>query len=372
MPAYVMKICSSIPALMPDVTFYFLINKAFEHNDDKENYTPSLETLSQFENVIFKNIDSEDERSWELFKLPQFLRAEKIDLLHMPTNRVCMLTTISQVTTVHDCMEWKYLERNHGTPPNSNLKARFYHWRKRLYAQLNYLYGVKYKAKYIITVSNYAKRSISSIFHVNSERITVCRHGLPDGFSDKEGAPLKDRNGILMLGGDSYQKNCKNAIKAYSMLPPEIRKRHKLTICGFHQNKNSPLLKAIESYGVSEDVIVHAWVSTEDLQSYFSNSRAFLFVSREEGFGFPLLQALHLGTPTVISNADVLREIAGETYPCAAAENPEQMSHLLKSYIEDDKLWESTSISSKEASRKFNWIDSINSHIQVYKNLLEG
>ncbi|MAZ04791.1 glycosyltransferase family 4 protein [Alteromonas macleodii] len=371
MPAYVSKLCTSIPSLMPDVKFVLLVNEKFEHNDVKENYLPRLQAVSQPNNVEVVNIDAEDERSWEIFKLPSFLRQRKIDLLHMPTNRVCMFTNTRQISTVHDCMEWKYLDINHSIPENVDLKTKFYHWRKRFYSKLNYLYGVKYKAAQIITVSHYAKASINQIFGVKSKNILVCRHGLPEGFEKANGSPISERNGVLMLGGESHQKNCVNAIAAYANLEVDLRKKHRLTICSASDSADSKIKKALVDHGVENDVEVLSWVSTERLINLFETKRAFLFVSREEGFGFPLLQALHCGTPTVISKADVLREIAGETYPYAETENHQQMTSILSRYLTDDSYWHKISQKSLVAASPFTWEESIQSHIRAYRELIK-
>ncbi|MHA7816388.1 MAG: glycosyltransferase family 4 protein [Pseudohaliea sp.] len=370
MPAYVSKLCSMIPKQMPDVKFYLLINKTYEHNDNEENYNPRLEALSSIGNVVIQNIESDGEQLWELYKLPRFLRKARIDVLHMPTNRVCMLTSKKQITTVHDCMELKYIKKNHGIPKTGSLKKKFYHWRKQVYIKLNYRYGVARKANRIITVSHHSRESISDLLKVKASHITVCRHGMPDGYDANTRKPLALRNGVLMLGGESFQKNCEASVAAYAQLDESTRQTHKLTICGFTQQQDSLILRTIKRYGIEDDVELLGWVSTEKLASYFSSCRAFLFVSREEGFGFPLLQALHLGTPTVISDADVLTEVAGDTYPCAPVDCVNSMSELLRAYLNDDGLWKKISAQSIDASQRFSWNESIKTHIEVYRSLL--
>lgn len=370
MPAYVSKLCATVPENMPDAKFILLINESFEHNDDKRYYSPRIDAIAQQDNVEIVNIDAEDERSWEIFKLPTFLRNTHVDLLHMPTNRVCMLTSVPQITTVHDCMEWKYLEQNHGIPKGGSLKEKFYHWRKLIYVKLNYLYGVARKADSIITVSNFARNSIHTTFGVKKSKITVCYHGLPKGFKGALGIPLSQRSGVLMLGGESYQKNCENAIAAYAGVPAALRKQHKLTICSYKKSEGSLIAKAIARFGIESDVVLLDWVETHELVDLFCRNRAFLFVSREEGFGFPLLQALHCATPTVISDADVLREIAGPDYPNAPAEAPTSMAEVLERFLEDDAFWQATSTKSTEEASRFDWQQSIDKHISAYRELL--
>lgn len=49
-----------------------------------------------------------------------------------------------------------------------------------------------------------------------------------------------------------------------------------------------------------------------DLQAYIMGARALLFPSFVEGFGIPVIEALNLGTPAIISDIPVFHEIAGE------------------------------------------------------------
>jgi glycosyltransferase involved in cell wall biosynthesis len=50
----------------------------------------------------------------------------------------------------------------------------------------------------------------------------------------------------------------------------------------------------------------------EDISSLYRESDALLFPSEFEGFGLPLVEAMSLGLPMITSQADVVREVAGD------------------------------------------------------------
>ena len=59
-------------------------------------------------------------------------------------------------------------------------------------------------------------------------------------------------------------------------------------------------------------VIEHGQLADPELRRLVIGARAVLFPSFAEGFGLPLLEALHLGTPVIASDLVVFREVAGK------------------------------------------------------------
>jgi len=60
------------------------------------------------------------------------------------------------------------------------------------------------------------------------------------------------------------------------------------------------------------DVILTGRVSDDDLAAIYSGARALVFPSDDEGFGLPTVEALACGTPVVVSDLPVLREVLGD------------------------------------------------------------
>lgn len=60
------------------------------------------------------------------------------------------------------------------------------------------------------------------------------------------------------------------------------------------------------------DVILTGQVPDEHLAAIYSGARALVFPSDDEGFGLPPVEALACGTPVVVSDIPVLREVLGD------------------------------------------------------------
>lgn len=370
MPLYVTTLCKLMPRKMENVHFYILINTAFEHNENKNEYQARLEAIKKASNVTIVDIQTDDELSWELKKLPAWLKINQPNLLHMPTNRVCLLTKIKQIATFHDCMEWTFLNKIHAIPERAGLKLKLYFYKKRFYVWLIYQLGLR-KLDSVLTISNYAQKSLTQHFSFIKNKISYVYHGIPMGFSSSNTPlPFEEREGVLMLGGDSYQKNPENAIKAWNALPEELKIKHPLTIAGFTGNEDSPVMTTIIALGIENQVVIKKWVSDQELISLFSTSAVLLFASREEGFGFPLVQAMACGTPIVTSEAEVLREIGGEAVLTAPAENPELLSDQVESLLTDQERWILYQNLGLTRAEIFTWESACNAISTKYSELI--
>ena len=356
MPLYVYNLCKRLPAQLPDVVFTVLINSQFEHNEASQFYSDRLNEIRNLPNVTILDIRSEGEIFWETIKLPIWLIKKRPDLLLMPGNRVSLLSCVKQFATFHDAMEWKYFDELFKYNKDSNFKVKLYQFRVRLYIWLTYKIGLSRLSK-VLTISNFSKKSLESYFPKIKNKTCVLYHGIPDGFSSEKNNIVahSERHGVLMLGGDSYQKNPENAIRAWHALPDDLKKNNPLTIAGTKNNDGSPIRKVITELNIQHNLVVKEWVSEAELITLFRHSKALLFVSREEGFGFPLVQAMACGTPTVVSKAEVLLELGGDAVCLAETEDYKKISAQLEQLLLDARIWNDKSKASLIRAESFNW-----------------
>lgn len=372
MPTYVYMLCKHLPLQFPDTNFVFFINKGFEHNDFEENYQPRIIEVSRSPNVKLVNINDSGEIRWEQVYLPKALEAHNVDLLHMPGNRVCFFTKVKQVATFHDVMEWKYLKLFNNYGHCSSLREKQYVFRKRVYSWLTYKFGLRF-ADHILTISQYSQQSICDVFTHTKSKTSYVYHGVPAGFASSDKLLGHDeRSGVLMLGGDSVQKNPENMIRAWFALPEGVRKNHKLTIAGFTGGENSPISNTIKALGCENEVIVLGWITEAELVDLMSTCRVFLFASKEEGFGFPLIQAMSMGLPVVTSQADVLVEIGGEAVLSAPADSPKRLSECLTNLLVDNNAWEQSQLLGLQRAKMFTWKNSVASIKALYDETIEA
>ena len=367
MPLYTFMLCKLIPKILYQHQFVLFINKGFEHNDSAEKYQARLDEICKLDNVEIVNADAEDEISWEQLILPKLLKTHKVDLLHMPGNRVCLFTRVKQITTTHDLMEWHSLKifRYY---KNRSLKENFYFFRQKAYLWAVYRLGLSF-SDHVLTISQYSKRDITQSFPKLKNKSSYVYHGIPRGFKP----PLNDtsKQGVLMLGGDSHQKNPENMLKAWAQLPEELQKAHPLTILGFVGGEDSIISKTIRALGIENDIVLKGWVTEDELIQAMQTSKVFIFASREEGFGFPLVQSMASGTPVVTSEADVLIEIGQDAICSAKAEDFLALSSAVGSLLTDEQLYNEKVKKGLTISSKFTWEHTAEHIASTYLTLLK-
>ncbi|WP_162131385.1 glycosyltransferase family 4 protein [Gayadomonas joobiniege] len=370
MPVYVFQLASQLPYYLPDHKFILLINTAFEHNEMPDEYQARLEQLKQAQNVSLLDIQASDDFSWEQKLLPKYLSEYQIDLLHMPGNRVCIPTKVRQIATFHDSLEWTELKNIYSFNNVDGWSNKVYLFKVRCYLRWVYWCGLK-KVDHVLTISASAQADLIHQFPSIKNKISYVHHGVPQDFiADDSLDQLNKRKGVLMLGGDSYQKNPVNAIKAWAALPSELKDKHPLTIAGFTGGESSLIYQTLNELNLLQTVNLTGWITTPELVRLFQQSAALLFVSRHEGFGFPLVQAMACGTPAIISTHPVLTEIASETALSSDADDITAISQQLNRLLSQAELWQTMHQTCLKRHKQFSWQHCMTKIADLYQQQL--
>ncbi len=85
----------------------------------------------------------------------------------------------------------------------------------------------------------------------------------------------------------------------------------------FHEEPRATTLKALaQALGISKYVRFAGFVGEQELDNIWQTAGALVFPSLHEGFGIPLLEAMHYGVPIITSTEFSLQEVAGDAcYP---------------------------------------------------------
>jgi glycosyltransferase involved in cell wall biosynthesis len=139
----------------------------------------------------------------------------------------------------------------------------------------------------------------------------------------------RDAEYLLHVGGNSWYKNRAGALGIFSELRnlPEFR-RMKLIMAGKPWTKE---LREIWKAANLEDSAFDAKeVADEDLQALYTGAKALLFPSREEGFGWPILEAQACGCPVITTNRPPMTEVAGDAAILIEPERPEEAVRIIR------------------------------------------
>jgi glycosyltransferase involved in cell wall biosynthesis len=301
---------------------------------------------------------------WEQFLLPRWAQRDRLTLLHSPANTAPLrLSRRTQLLiTVHDVM---YL-----LPPP--LLPRPSVWRQRLgnaYRRWVVPAAVS-RADGLLAVSDFTKRQIVEMLHANSSNIRV----IYEGIETPTIAPAQLPPGpfVLALGAPDPRKNTRRIIEAYAPLRRSGKIQEKLVIVGLRKWRSSPFWSLAQDLRVGEDVVFRDYVADPELAGYYSAARCLLYPSLYEGFGFPPLEAMALGTPVIASATASLPEIAGEAALFVNPLSTESIQEALLRMLQDEGLRMTLIAKGRAQAARFTWEKAVAGTLQLYRDLHEA
>lgn len=118
---------------------------------------------------------------------------------------------------------------------------------------------------------------------------------------------------VLYTGGADERKNLPRLIKAFSLLPTEIRLSNQLLFAGkLSKSQQTDLMSIALKHGLTEsDLRFTGFLTDEELVSAYNLCQLFVFPSWHEGFGLPPLEAMACGAPTIAGDTSSLPEVIG-------------------------------------------------------------
>lgn len=180
--------------------------------------------------------------------------------------------------------------------------------------------------------------------------------------SEPEKQKLTRRLGItkpflLYTGSFEPHKNARKAIEAYSRLDRSVRDSHQFVIisppqAGLAETKR----QLLQDFSLDPDGIVLAGrVTDEELIQLYNLSKAFIFPSLYEGFGFPPLEAMSCGVPTIASNTSSLPEVIGREDAMFDPLSVESIQEKIQRVLCDDAFRADLAAHALAQSKKFSW-----------------
>ncbi len=141
-----------------------------------------------------------------------------------------------------------------------------------------------------------------------------------------------------------------------------------LVIAG-HWDLRYPQARAtVASLGVQEAVRFLPGVAEADLPALYSGAEVFVFPSRYEGFGLPVLEAMACGAPALASNTSSLPEVVGDA-GLLVDPTPEALAAGLERLLGDDTLRAELRTAGLCRAAQFSWRKTAEATLAVYEQV---
>lgn len=195
----------------------------------------------------------------------------------------------------------------------------------------------------ILTVSESSKKDINEIFPKNKIPIDIIYNGIDEKFinfkfkQDKANYVKSkyniDFNYILCLGTIEPRKNITLLIDAYIELKKEYNIDLKLVLVGRKGWKYQDIIDKIESHNLTNEIIFTGFVDDVDLPYIYNMSDVFVFPSKYEGFGIPIIEAMSVGVPVIASNTSSIPEVICNNGILFETNNKDDLKDKIMSFL---------------------------------------
>jgi glycosyltransferase involved in cell wall biosynthesis len=298
---------------------------------------------------------------YEQVLLPRAARNKGMDFLHYTDNSGTVLGRIPFLLTLHDAM---YIRPLSQVRPRAGFRERLVDAYKKWAIPRSAL-----SAGAVLTVSEYSKARILAHTGLASQKVFVVPEGVDRGsFRPKPRKPSGTFR-ILVQAAADERKNLSNILKAVEQLSAQVP-GFRLTAVGMDREelKRSPHLREalpLEKKGFLE------WagnLSLENLKRAYAKADLFLYPSRLEGFGLPILEAFACGLPVVASNTTSIPEVAGNAALLVDPEDPRAIAGAVKRMMGDGELRRSFIRRGLRRVRDFTWEKTARGTLSVYES----
>jgi len=285
----------------------------------------------------------------------------RIDLVFLPNlNFVAPNPLIPTVLTIHD-LSWKH------SPQYYSHKMRLWHRT----VQPARLIG---DAARVIVPSQSTHDDLVRAFQKSSDQIAVVPHGIDSAFQPR---PEPRDHGVrsrynlpkryaLYMGTLEPRKNIAAILDAVAAYRERTRDDLHLVLAG-GWGWNARDLKTRLATRYAQQTIHHlGYVPSQDRPALYRNAAVFIWPSKYEGFGLPILEAMACGTPVITSHTSSMPEVAGSAAILIDPFDPRDITVALEHLLHSKNLSARLRSAGLERAKTFSWDTAARRTLDVF------
>jgi glycosyltransferase involved in cell wall biosynthesis len=186
--------------------------------------------------------------------------------------------------------------------------------------------------------------------------------------------PELDRvNFIVSVATLEVRKNLPRLVQAFGAVATTHRDL-RLVLAGGDGDDRANVNAAIDALprAIGARVLITGYVDDAARSWLLHNARVLAYPSLDEGFGFPLLDAMHAGVPIVASTAGSIPEVAGEAALLVDALDVDAIAAALDRALTDSATRDALRTGGTQRLSSFSWSETANRMIELYLELSAG
>lgn len=296
------------------------------------------------------------------------LAKTKIDIFFMPhLNFAAWSRSAKMILTVHDLSFVHY-------PRFFSLHKNIWHWLLAVKRLLR-------RAHHIVSLSENTKQDIVAYGKVSSDKVSVIYSGISEVFrtidaDDNQLQAIKEKyqlpsRFLLFLGTVEPRKNLQTLIQAFAMIKSQAGYEDlHLVIAGGRGWKADPIYRTAKNSPYRQFIKFLDYVPAEEKVYLYNLATVFIYPSFYEGFGFPPLEAMACGTPTIVSNVSSLPEVVENAALMIDPYNTAALSRAIISLLEDERLAQHYTEAGPQQAALFQWDKAAGAYLELFKKIV--
>jgi glycosyltransferase involved in cell wall biosynthesis len=268
-----------------------------------------------------------------------------LDVIHEPFVGFRRSMACPQVLTFHDAIPFTYPEY---APRSFGLYFRYL------------MPKVVRKADAIICNSETTAADLVSLMGADREKVHVTYLGV-DHVELGDVRAEEQRGPYVLTLSNTPMKNVEYTISEFSSYKDVHGGDLRLLVVGTDYSGLSQKRK---------DVVTLQHLPRDKLMSLMAGAQALLFPSLYEGFGFPPLEAMAMGVPTVVSDRGSLPEVTGDASLVVDIDKEGDMAGAIDRLMTEEGLASELVRKGKDRYRMFTWDKCARGTVEVYEGLL--
>lgn len=307
---------------------------------------------------------------WEQIKLPRFAREDKLDILHCTSNTAPINCPVPLVVTIHDII---YFETHPLTSKGYSPYQKFGNLYRR--------YVVKrllHSSEQIITVSEFEKARFLNFLQLKDDQVRVVYNGVGAHFKpiDDEDIlkSIKTKYNLpdaffLFLGNTDPKKNTRNTVVSFAKFKKQHGGNHQLVIGDLDPEVIKGFLKEenLESY--FNDIFFTGYIHNNDLPAVINLADIFLYPSKRESFGIPVLEGMASGVPVITSNTSSMPEVGGDAALFVNPNDTDEICEAIHTLLSDKDLRAENIAKGLLRAAEFSWKNTAKEVLEIYSNI---
>lgn len=299
---------------------------------------------------------------------PNAARSAGADILHYPYFAAPLQCPLPFVVTVHDLIPLVLPE---------------YRGSRSVRAYMRLQAAAARRASLILTDSNASRHDVVRYLEVPRQRVRVVPLGVDPDYqpADAEAiAAVRRRHGlperfILYVGNLDVRKNVERLILAYARARAGLGVTEPLVIGGNADRQGPlfpPLRPLVSQLGLREHVRFIGTISQEEQPALYSACTLFVFPSRFEGFGLPVLEAMACGAVVACSTASSLPEVAGDAAIGFDPDDEQACADAIVRGLTDEEARRELRERGLARAATFTWERTAMATLRAYRDALAG